>query len=76
MLKNSCIWEVWCHGIIIAAKILNVGLARQLVQLKDSGKWQSKAIRIQTKTRILSVCVMSVLLYAAETWTLKKRDMN
>ena len=38
--------------------------------------WQSKAIRIQTKTRILSVCVMSVLLYAAETWTLKKRDTN
>ena len=38
--------------------------------------WQSKEIRIQTKTRILSVCVMSVLMYAAETWTLKKTDIN
>jgi len=38
--------------------------------------WQSKEIRIQTKTRILSVCVMSVLMYAAQTWTLKKRGMN
>jgi len=38
--------------------------------------WQSKEIRIQTKTKILSVRVMSVLMYAAEAWTLKKGDMN
>jgi len=36
----------------------------------------SKEIRIQTKTRILPVCVMSVLMYVAETWTLKKSDKN
>ena len=75
MLKNFCIWEVWCHGIMIAAKTLNVELARLRVHLKDSGKC-GKEIRIQTKTRILSVCVMSVLMYVAETWMLKKRDMN
>jgi len=38
--------------------------------------WQSKEISIKTKTRLLSVCVMSVLLYAAETWMFKKNDMN
>ena len=38
--------------------------------------WQGKEISIQTTTRLLSVCVMSVLLYAAETWTFKKNDMN
>jgi len=38
--------------------------------------WQSEEISIQTKTRLMSVCVMSVLLYAAETWTFKKNDMN
>ena len=38
--------------------------------------WQSKEISIQTKARLLSVCVMSVLLYGAETWTFKKNDMN
>jgi len=38
--------------------------------------WQSKKISTQTKTGLLSVCVMSILLYAAETWTFKKNDMN
>jgi len=38
--------------------------------------WQSKYTNNQTKTRLLSVRVMSVLMYAAETWTFKKSDMN
>lgn len=38
--------------------------------------WNNKEIRISTKTRLLSACVMSVLMYAAENWTLKKAGMN
>ena len=36
--------------------------------------WKPSKITVSTKLRILSVCVFSVLLYAAETWTLKERD--
>jgi len=36
--------------------------------------WNSKNIKITTKLDIFRTCVMSVVLYACETWTLKKRD--
>ena len=36
--------------------------------------WNSKKLTIQNKSRILAVCVFSVLLYASETWTLKETD--
>jgi len=34
--------------------------------------WNSKHISIQTKLSIIRTCVMSVVLYACKTWTLRK----
>ena len=34
----------------------------------------STSITIGTKLKILNTCVFSVLLYACETWTIKKKD--
>jgi len=38
--------------------------------------WNSMCISVRTKLSIIRSCVMSVLLYACETWTLRKRDMD
>ena len=38
--------------------------------------WKSKSISIKTNQDIMVTCVISVVLYAYETWTLKKKDKN
>jgi Domain of unknown function (DUF6451) len=38
--------------------------------------WKSKNINSATKLEILKTCVFSVLLYACETWSLKKKDKD
>ena len=38
--------------------------------------WKSKSISVKTKLDIIRTCVLSVLLYACETWTLRKRDKD
>jgi hypothetical protein len=38
--------------------------------------WRSKNISVRTKLDIIRTCVLSVLLYACETWTLRKRDKD
>ena len=38
--------------------------------------WNSKNINLATKLEILKTCVFRVLLYACETWTLKKKDKD
>jgi len=38
--------------------------------------WNSKHISIQKKLSIIRTCGMSVVLYACETWTLRKQDKN
>ena len=38
--------------------------------------WNSKHISTQTKISIIRTCVLSVLLYACETWTLRKKDKD
>jgi len=38
--------------------------------------WTSKHISTETKLNIIRTCVMSVLLYACETWTLMKKDKD
>ena len=38
--------------------------------------WNSKAISLGTKIKVLRACVFSILLYACETWTLKKTDVT
>jgi len=36
--------------------------------------WNRKEISLETKLKLLNACVFSVLLYACETWTIKRRD--
>jgi hypothetical protein len=36
--------------------------------------WKSKKLSTESKLKILTTCVFSVLLYASETWTLKEAD--
>jgi len=38
--------------------------------------WNSKHISTETKINIIRTCVLSVLLYACDTWTLKKKDKD
>jgi hypothetical protein len=38
--------------------------------------WNSKYISTETKIGIIRTCVMSVLMYACETWTLRKQDKD
>ena len=38
--------------------------------------WRNRHISLQVKLKVLHVCVFSVLLYACETWTLKKTDRD
>ena len=38
--------------------------------------WKSKVMKVETKLEILRTCIFSVLLYASETWTIKKRDKD
>ena len=38
--------------------------------------WNSMHISTQTKLSIVRTCVICVLLYACETWTLRKRDID
>ena len=38
--------------------------------------WQSKDIRKDTKLQLYNTLILSILLYGAETWTLKKADEN
>lgn len=37
--------------------------------------WSSKTLSIKGKIRLIQTCVFSVLLYASEAWSLKKRDI-
>ena len=36
--------------------------------------WKDKGINLDTKVLLLRTCVFSVLLYAAETWTINTAD--
>lgn len=38
--------------------------------------WKSKNVSLLIKLRVLDACVMSTLLYACESWTLMKRDVQ
>ena len=38
--------------------------------------WKSREISIKTKIDIIKTCIFSILLYACETWTLRKREIN
>lgn len=36
--------------------------------------WNSKKLKTDSKLKVLTTCVFSVLLYASKTWTLKELD--
>ena len=36
--------------------------------------WNTKKLTVESKIKLLTTCVFSVLLYASETWTLKEAD--
>ena len=36
--------------------------------------WKSKEISVETKLSILTTCILSILLYACESWKLRKQD--
>jgi hypothetical protein len=36
--------------------------------------WNTKKLKVESKIKLLTTCVFSVLLYASETWTLKEAD--
>ena len=36
--------------------------------------WKDNNIKLDAKVQLLKTCVFSVLLYAAETWTINKTD--
>jgi len=38
--------------------------------------WTSKEISVKTKFNILKTCIFSILLYASESCTLRKRDKD
>ena len=52
-------------------------IARAMGTLGGFNKvWSSREIRLEVKLNILKTCVFSTLLYAAETWTIKKEDKD
>ena len=52
-----------------------IGKAIGAVQ-KQYNIWNSTNIRVSTKTEVYRVLILSILLYGAETWALKKEDEN
>jgi len=38
--------------------------------------WESQSISMKTKRGVVGTYVISVVLYACGTWTLKKKDKN
>ncbi len=38
--------------------------------------WSSKKIKVEVKIQIVRTCIFSILLYAAETWVMRKNDMD
>ena len=38
--------------------------------------WSSHEISLKTKVQVLHTCVFSVLMYAAETWTIRKTEFR
>ena len=50
-----------------------IGLAAAMMA-KLTKLWRSKSIKLKTKVKLYETLVIPVLMYGAETWTLKKED--
>ncbi len=38
--------------------------------------WNSKKIKLTVKIQVVRACIFSILLYASETWVIRKNDMD
>jgi len=57
------------------------GIRRRIAQALGTNQgfkkiWTSKEISVKTKFSILKACIFNILLYASESWTLRKRDKD
>ena len=52
-----------------------IGLASSVID-RLSRIWSQRHLSLTTKCRLYSTCILAVLLYACETWTLTKSDWN
>ena len=65
---------VW-HGMVIAARTFAEGFGKAYGILAGLNKlWDAGELSLGTKLQLLRACVLSVLLYDSERWTLKKED--
>ena len=64
--SGSCSQDIKAHIIGKA-----IGAVQKLQSI-----WSAKDIQVKTKLELYKVLVLSILLYGAETWTLKKEDEN
>src|SRR6218665_1321610 len=57
--------------------LIRISMATGATHMEQDGKiWRSKNISTGTQINILKVTVMSVVTYANETWTIKKKDKD
>ena len=71
------------ESIYLGRKIIADGhSASEVIGLAASARnqlgrvWRQKNLSLETKLRNYEMCVLSVLLYCAKTWTLLKADVN
>jgi len=70
-LGSLLTWDNDCSKEITRRIAKAIGAMAQFKNI-----WRSKQISIQTKLHIVRTCVFSTLMYACETWTLRKSDKN
>jgi len=76
MSLNWNISVAYCHGTMIVERRSekdSQGFGRHG---RFKKMWTSKEISAKTKFSILKACIFSILLYASESWTLRKRDKD
>ena len=67
--SRRCLWWIWEHRSL--AKILNghISAMKRLDRV-----WNQTNLSLSAKIRIYSTCMLAVLLYGSETWTLTQPD--
>jgi len=73
-IENVTGLVAYSRGITIAVKRRIARATAAMAGFKTV--WNNMYIGVRTKLSIIGSCVMSVLLYACVTWTLRKRDID
>ena len=69
-------WQQGHHRWTRAPEVMR-RIARAASAMNQLGRvWRQRNLSLVTKLRVYESCVLSVLLYCAETWTLLKTDVN